>query len=399
MPRLPEATPAAIRQLLRRCLERNPKNRLHDIADARIIVEEVLAGRFDEPAAASDAVVSRPPSTWRIHAMWLTALIAVSAGVAIFSRSEVDRALAPTVPNRLAIQLPPEQTIAVGGNSLLSFAPDGESLVFGGTVDGRRMILRRKLAERHATPIAGTEDAEAPFHSPDGSWLGFVARGALMKVPIAGGVPIRLGEAHGAGGATWLPDGSIVVAPIYSDGLFRLASEGSAPDRLTTPDRAAGVLGHWWPELVPGTRWVLFTAFRTPVDKSRVGMVHLETREVRWLVDGGFFGRFVPTGHLLFVRGQRLYAQPFDPAEGKVSGVATPVVDDLAVEQTGGFAMLAVSRRGTLAYVAESLAHPARELVWLDRAGRPSPATGERRRYLSVSLAPDGRRVALTVHG
>ena len=394
---LPATTPPALRQLLRRCLERNPKNRLHDIADARIVIDDLLAGDNDErlPVAAPAA----PRRAGRLHLAWLGGLVVAIAGTALLVRGSGSRGAAPGEPQRLAIQLAENQELAIGGNALLTFSPDGRSLVFGASTNGRRALYRRELGQRHAQAIEGTEDGEAAFFSPDGSWLGFVARGQLLKVPAAGGRPLRIGEARGAGGATWLADGTIVVAPIYSDGLFRVSAEGGELKRLTAPDHDAGVLGHWWPEEVPGGRWVLFTAFRTPVDASRIGAVDLATGEIRWLVDGGFFGRYVATGHLLYAKGQRLYAVPFDPATATLRGAAATVLDDLLVEQTGGFAMLAVSRRGTLAYVSESLGHVPTELVWIDRRGVAAPAASERRRYLSVNLAPDGRRAALTVHG
>ena len=105
-----------------------------------------------------------------------------------------------------------------------------------------------------------------------------------MKVPVEGGTPLDLAGCQGAGGATWTADNTLIFAPIYSDGLFRVSAEGGESERLTTPDRDAGELGHWWPDVVPGGRWVLFTAFRTPVDRSRIGVLDLETGEAfcRW---------------------------------------------------------------------------------------------------------------------
>ncbi len=220
-----------------------------------------------------------------------------------------------------------------------------------------------------------------------------------MKVAAEGGRPFRIADRRGSSGATWLSDGTIVFAPSYSDGLYRGAVAGGTSERLTTPDSAGGELGHWWPDALPGERQVVFTAFRTPVDKSRIGILDLTTREVKWVVEGGFFARWVSTGHLLYALGQRLYALPFDPAKGVATGPAVAVVDDVLVSQTGGFAMAAVSSRGILAYVSESLGNPLREVVWLDRAGQATPAIGEKRRFLSASLSPDDRQVALTIQG
>jgi serine/threonine-protein kinase len=289
--------------------------------------------------------------------------------------------------------------MAIGGDSLMEFSPEGRTLVFCGVSGGRRSLFRRDLDAAKAAPITGTEDGQSPFISPDGRWIGFAAGGKLMKVEAGGGRPIQLAGAQGAGGATWLADNTIVFAPIYSEGLFRVSADGGEPQRLTTPDHAGGELGHWWPQPLPGERKVVFTAFRTPVDRSRVGVLDLASREVRWVVDGGFFGRYLPTGHLLFARGQRLFAIPFDPATATARGTASAVLDDLLMEQVGGNATLAVSSRGTLAYVTDSLGNPPRELAWLDRSGRAAPAVAEHRRFLSVDLAPDDRRAALTIQG
>ncbi|HVS62393.1 MAG TPA: protein kinase [Thermoanaerobaculia bacterium] len=400
---LPATTPPAIHRLLRRCLERNPKRRLHDIADARLVVEDVISGADVEERAAPGTAPLPPPRAGllhsRLHLAWLAGLVLASAATGLLvHRASRDREIARE-PQHLAIQLSYEQELAVGGNSLLAFTPDGRALVFGANIDGRRVLLHRELGSRAATEIPGTDDGEAPFFSPDGSQLGFIARGQLMKVAATGGRPARLAEARGAGGATWLADGSIVVTPIYSDGLFRVSAEGGSLDRLTTPDRAGGVLGHWWPRELPGGRWVIFTAFRTPVDTSRIGAVDLATGEIRWLIDGGFYGLYVPTGHLLYAKGQRLYAVPLDSTSATVLGSAVTVLDDLLVEQTGGIAMVAVSSLGTLAYVSESLGHAPKELVWIDRAGGVTPAAGERMNYVSASLSPDGRRAALSVQG
>jgi serine/threonine-protein kinase len=260
-------------------------------------------------------------------------------------------------------------------------------------------LFRRDFGRREAVAIPGTEGGDSPFLSPDGRWIGFVSGGAMMKVSADGGRPFRLADQSGAGGCAFVDVRTIVLAPIYSDGLFRVSADGGTPERLTTPDRAHGELGHWWPEPLPGGRHVVFTAFRTPVDRSRVGVLDLRTREVSWLVEGGFFGRYAPTGHLLYAKGQRLYAAPFDAASATVKGPAVAVLDDLLVSQTGGYAAYAVSSRGALAYVTESLGNPQSQLVWLDREGKAAPATTERRLYRSVSLSPDGTQAALTIQG
>ncbi len=390
----------AMTRIVEHCMEKKPEQRFQSMHDVAFYLE-TLSGVSTTSAPTTPLKASR--SGVKHWIPWVISLLAITGAVIWM---QMQRSSTPgsantgsRKPQRFAVQLSATQELAIGGNSLLRFSPDGGSLVFSGNVDGRKALFRRDLDKGEAVEIAGTEDGEAVFFSPDGRWLGFAARGQLMKVPIEGGRPIRLGEARGAGGATWLADGTIVHAPIYSDGLFRVAAEGGAAERLTTPDRASGVLGHWWPQELPGGRWIIFTAFRTPVDTSRVGAIDLQTREVRWLVEGGFFGRYVSSGHLVYAKGQRLYALPFDATSVKVTGSAVPVLDDLLVEQTGGCAMFAISNRGTLAYVTESIGRAPNELVWIDRTGRSTPAINERHRFLSTSLSPDGQRAALTLLG
>ena len=394
---LPAGTPSALRQLLRRCLERNPKNRLHDIADARIAIEDLLAGadELDGPAAGLELPAVPRPNLSAV--LWAAAVVLVAGAAGLMGHLAGARRAAPPEPMRLSIVLAPSQELVTGSDSILSFAPDGRSLLMTALEAGRQMIVRRSFGEDDARAIPGTEDGDAAFFSPDGRWIGFFAGGQLLKVPVEGGRPFKLGDSRGAGGAAWLSDGTLVVAPVYSDGLFRVSERGGELERLTTPDRSTGELGHWWPDPLPGKGKVVFTAFRTPVDRSRIGVLDLATREVRWVIEGGFFSRYVAGGHLLYAKGQRLFAVPFDPETATVTGPAVEVVDDLRVSQTSGTAMVAVSSRGTLAYVSESQGNPMRELVWFDRTGREQPAASQQRRFLSVSLSPDGRRAAVTI--
>jgi eukaryotic-like serine/threonine-protein kinase len=216
---LPAATPPALRQLLRRCLERNPKNRLHDIADARLVLDDLIAGRTGDEAREAVAVPARRTAT--STAAWVAALLLVGAAAGFAGWQARPRGAGPAEPLRLSIQLAAEQEILVGGNSILAFSPDGGSLVFAGRSGGRQTLFRRDLGGAVAVPIPGTDGADGPFISPDGQWIGFVSGGNLMKVAAEGGRPFRISDWRGSSGAMWLPDGTIVFAPSYSDGLYR----------------------------------------------------------------------------------------------------------------------------------------------------------------------------------
>jgi serine/threonine-protein kinase len=300
---------------------------------------------------------------------------------------------------RLSIALAPNQHLAADEGNVSAFSPDGSSLVIPVVEDGHPWLVRRRLDDGTTERIEGTRDGGSPFFSPDGQWLGFISDESLMKVPAEGGRPFELSDQRGAAGAAWTRDGHIIFAPVYSEGLFRIAAEGGVRERLTTPDREGGELGHWWPQLLPGERQVLFTAFRSPVDTSRVGVLSLDTGEVRYLVEGGFFGRYVPSGHLLYGSGGRLFAAPFDPDRAVLTGPAKSVLDDVFVSPTNGTASFDVSVDGTLAWVPGSVADPPREAVWVDREGRTEPAIPESRRYRGLSLSPDGRHIATAILG
>ena len=379
--------------VLGRCLEKDPRKRFRDIGDVRMEIERVRAGG---PAATAEAAVPRP----RAHRVGLLlGLLAAAAAGALLMRFLVPAAPGTMTSLRLSIPLAPSQKLATSDNALLAFSPDGSSIVVPVIDDGHQWIVRRRLDEPSTERIEGTEGGNAPFFSPDGTWLGFIAGGKLMKVAAEGGRPFVIADQQGAGGAAWGTDGRLVFAPIYSDGLFRVSAEGGEPERLTTPDRTRGELGHWWPQILPGGQTVLFTAFRSPADTSVIGVVSLQTGEVRDLVEGGFFARYAPSGHLLYVKGARLFAAPFDPDRAVVTGPAKSVLDDVFAPPTEALSMFDVSADGTLAWVPGSVADPPRELVWVDRDGRTRPAAPELLRYRGVSLSPDGRSLVTAILG
>ena len=356
-----------------------------------------LAGRVGDEARETAPPPARRNA--RATAAWVAALVAVGAAAALAGFLASRRGATPAEPLRLSIPLAPDQELLVGANSTLAFSPDGGSLVFTGRSGGRQSLFRRDLGRAR-----GRADSR---HRRRGLGL-LLSRRTLDRLRLGrsadegrlrGGAPVPARRTRGRRRLHLASRRHDRLRPGLLrrtlPGLGRRGKNGAPDDSRQGGGRA----GHWWPAPLPGERQVVFTAFRTPVDTSRIGVLDLATRKVKWVVEGGFFGRYVSTGHLLYARGQRLYAVPFDAATATVKGAAVAVLDDVLVSQTSGFAMAAVSSRGMLAYVAESLGNPLRELVWLDRTGRASPAIGERRRFLSASLSPDDRQIALTVLG
>src|SRR5439155_24202391 len=164
---------------------------------------------------------------------------------------------------------------------------------------------------------------------------GFAAEGKLRKVRVEGGAPIVLAEANWGGGS-WAPDGTIVYTPSYKSGLWRVSAGGGTAERLTTPDSAAGELAHWWPQFLPDGRHVVFTNFSTPIERAKIELLDLRTGERKVLLRGGVFGRYLPTGQLVYASGESMLAVPFDLRRLAVTGPAIPVPVDVAVVQSNG---------------------------------------------------------------
>ncbi len=391
--RLPAETPPGLRALLPRCLQKDPARRLHDIADARLEIEEALA----RPTAAAPSAIpaTRSPAPWRrLAGFWaigiLTGAVITLAFWHLWHRREPTR-----TPVRFSITLPADQRLG-GGLLRVEVSPDGRNVVYVARSRVTSQLYIRGLDEFGGRPLPGTEGGNSPFFSPNGKWVGFNAGGKLKKVSLEGGSPLVLCDA-GFGSGSWGPDDTVIFTPNVTMGLWQVAASGGTPQKLTEPDTSKGELGHWWPQILPGGKSVIFTAYSTPVEKARVAALTLKTGEIRTLVEGAVFGRYVSTGHLLFARGQRLLAVSLDLSRLEVKGPPVVVVEDVAVEPANGNSQLAVSENGTLAYVPASLLNPESVLVWVRRDGQEEVVSESRRAYGPPALSPDGERVAVLV--
>jgi DNA-binding winged helix-turn-helix (wHTH) protein len=210
------------------------------------------------------------------------------------------------------------------------FSPDGRQLVFAGLRGGHQQLWLRALDRPDATPIAGTEQAAAPFFSPDGRWIGFWSLGALWKVPVGGGAPVKICPSRLSYGASWATDDTIVFADEPDGGLRRVAAAGGAPQTLTTVDISKGEGSHRLPHVLPGASAVVFTILAVPNDPSlgtHVALLSLETGERRILFRDGADARYVATGHLVYIASRALMAVPFDLHSLRVTGNAVGLMN------------------------------------------------------------------------
>ena len=402
---LPNDTPAAARRLLRRSLQKEKERRLRDIGDARLELEDLLAGagRADGESDAASALGPRPAvAGWRRLAsrlIWLTAG-AVAAGAAFWNfaapKPTADR---PVV--RMGLPLPSGESVADGAAHAVALSPDGKQLAYVAAQAGRSQIYLRTVDHLEARPIPGTEGGHVPFFSPDGRWLGFFAatENQLKKVPLSGGAPLTLCDVALARGASWGADGTIVFARDGASGLDRVSAEGGRPESLTTLDSRRRESSHRFPEVLPNGEAVLFTAKTEdtgPWDDALIEAISLRTREHTVLLSGGTNPRYA-AGHLVYERAGALWAAPFDPVRLKVAGPSALVLDGVSSSAQSGSADFALSRDGSLVYVPGKLRGTDRRLVRVDRAGRTRPLVDARRAFLTLSLSPDGHRLALGI--
>ena len=387
---LPAEAPPAVRRLLRRCLERDPRNRLHDVADARLELSEGPRGAAgDLPTRAAG------PSRWRKVAAG-AALLVVGGLVGVATRGR--RAIPADSPAVRFTVVPPGS----GGRiQNLSLSQDGRRLVY--TLSSERRLLVHDLAAFESRPVAGTEGATAPFLSPDGDWIGFKQAGKVRKIALDGGDPVDICDLpENTPGLAWGPGGVILFSPAWTNvGLWRVSASGGPPEELTKPDRAKGESGHFWPDFLPDGRAALFTIFggKGLVD-SRVGLLDLETGRYETLFEGAA-PLYLHSGHILYYRGGVYRIVPFDGARRRVGGPEATVLptvrrlDSVGVDER----YVAFGGGGALAFVEDdsTLGAPLSRLTWVARDGRREDLPFEAYHDLDgLSLSPDGTRAAVS---
>ncbi len=392
-----EREPAALEvgrpldRIVRRSLAKDPDQRFQTARD----LKAALSWALEQPPPA------RPPQRRNLFWFVATAVLGVTALSAGWGWWRATRpAEHPLL--RLSVDL---GTDAVAGEFVpASISPDGTRLVYQvkGPA-GKPMLASRLLRDPKAVVLPGTEDGQDPFFSSDGQWVGFFADRKMKKISVQGGAPVVLCDAPDARGASWGPDGNIFVALNTQGGLSRLASGGGSPQPVTTLQGDG--LSHRWPQVLPGTDSVLFTLSSSTVafEDASIAAVSLKTGEIKTLMRGGYFGRYLPTsdtmGHLVYVHEGVLFGIPFDARKLALHGTPAPLLDDLAADPNSGAGQFAFSARpstpGILVYRSGKVSIQKWPVSWLDSSGKIQPLIQAPGTYLHPRFSPDGQRLAL----
>ena len=378
--------PAKVRRLLEACLQKDPKRRLKAIGDWRLPLTD------EQPQVTA-------PSRSRLGWVAAAALAVVSIGlgaVAWRATRPVARPLQPLV--RLDVDLGPD---AVAGQfTTTAISSDGMRLVFPAkSADGKPMLATRLLSETKTALLSGTDNGRDPFFSSDSQSIGFFAEGKMKKISVQGGAPTVLCDANNARGASWGEDGNIIVALNTVGALSRVPAEGGIPRPATN---LQGAFAHRWPQILPGGEAVLFTLFSTAVafEEASIAAVSLKTGEMKILVRGGYFGRYLPTsdatGHLVYIHEGVLFGLPFDPIRLELHGAALPLLEDVMGDPSSGAGQFSFSWNGTVAYRSGKVSAQDYPVWWLDKSGKTQPLIATPGFYLAPRFSPDGYRLALT---
>jgi eukaryotic-like serine/threonine-protein kinase len=380
---LPRSTGEKIRDLLRRCLQKDPNRRLHDIADARIEVDEAQTGHME-----GHVVPSGPQGTAQLvwfSALALVTVVVVATAVIVSARHPV-----PTAPEmRFEITAPPTTD-----PRSLAISPNGQKIAFVATTDGRSQLWLRSLDALVAQPLSGTDSAATPFWSPDSRSVGFFADGKLKRVDLDGGAVEAVATVRMGLGGAWNGDGTILFPQDLLTAIVRIPATGGEPVAVTRLEPPPRQLSHHYPLFLPDGRHFLYLVQGTPEARG-VYIGQLDGTETRRLLDAESEGNlqvpaaYASSGHLLFIRQGTLFAQNFDPVRLSLSGSPFAVAKQVRAVST--------STAGPIVYRTGVAASPQRQFMWVDRLGREIGKVGDSDGAISLnpSLSPDGRRVAV----
>ena len=391
-------TPPALDHAIRRCLAKDPEERWQTARDLQLELKW-MAESGSQSGVPSPVVSHRK---LRERGAWLAAAtLAIVALIAGLAWRRAARGSSSPSLIRLSAELPAGAIIDRFAGSDLALSPDGMRIILQQSdSSGNFQLVMRQFDQGEFLPLSGAERGYSPFFSPDSQWIAFFVRVGdarkLKKMPVQGGSPVALCDVPLVPrGASWGDDGNIVAA--FNDGstgLVRVSSGGGSPTVVTQLNKEKGETSHVWPQVLPGSQAVLFTAYAGGAgDDAQIDVVSVKTGERKTLQSGGRLGRYLPSGHLVYLKQNTLFAVPFDLGRLTVAGPPRPVLEDVSSNQAaeGDFDF---SSTGTLGYVSSKHSVFPYQIFWLDRTGQTKPLHTAQAMYENPRLSPDGNRLA-----
>jgi Tol biopolymer transport system component len=413
---LPASTPARVQWLLRRCLEKDPRRRLHDVGDARIELEEAMARPLD--GVSSGLIADRSPNRSRQIREWIAWAAGLAGITAAIGAYAITRGSGHVPP---AADAPAFHTSIVLPHDLRLSVNEDPSSRFALSADGRRLAIVaiepsgesklwvRPLGGLTAQPLAGTEGGNYPFWSADSRSIGFIAhpgsqdligvQSKLKRIDLESGQVRTIGDIGFNATCTWNRDDVVLFTPAGTAPIYRISADGGPAAPVTTLDTAQGDVLHTRPFFLPDGRHFLYSVVGSrkggATDPRAVYVGSLDANEPPTaLLGNGTNARFA-NGHLIFVRDGRLMAQPFNLERRQFEAGTSPAVLAEGVQDRGGGAAFSVAGNGAIAY--QAVVPVPMQLEWLDREGRRVGTLGGVADYSDVALSRDGSRAAVSM--
>jgi serine/threonine-protein kinase len=387
---LPPSTPAVLREVIARCLVRDPRRRLQAIGDARVLLEEAA-----DPSRAVVAAAPPPPHPGRLLLPWGIAVAAIAVAVWLATWRP-----AGTPPAASATSVRTEIVgISTSDSSNVAISPDGRQVIAYDSTPAQPRLLRRSLDSFDIQPVPGTDSGFNPFFSPDGQALAFFANQQLCVLDPNAVSRRCIAAAPGFASGSWGSGGTIVYSAVPAGdnahaGLWRVSAEGGEPTQLTTIDRAAGERRHVYPQVLPGGQRVLFTIVGE--QQMSLAVVAIAGGTPQRVLGDAVRGRYVRSGHVVYYQysGGRFSAVPFDLS--RMTPTGPPVAFDLAASTTGdAIPAFEISDTGTLLYSSGAQFGQDFTVDRVDSGGRLSTLIAERGSWTQPRVSPDGRSVLL----
>ena len=383
---LPKDTPETIRTLVERCVTKDLKRRLHDIADARIEIDDALSA---PPRTTATGPGGRFPRVW----LGLAGVGLIGAGALAGALATRSAAPEPTAQQVVRFTIP---VSGMPGSEKPEVSRDGRQIAFvASRPDGSRALWTQALDGGQPRELPGTAGAESPFWSPDGRALGFFADGALKRVDVAGGEPQRISTAGDTPNGTWSTSGVIVYAQRYV--LYQVPAAGGTPSIVANidPSRQENSLRH--PVFLPDGKRFLYVARSGRPENTSAYVGTLDGKAPTLLFTTRSAVRYAATDTLLYVRDDALVAQSFTADLQTRTGAPSSILASLDQNLLGPLDFFSVSDNGVLAY---RLPTPSRlQLTWVDRMGHVLSTIGEPADISNFRLSPDERHLALNERG
>jgi serine/threonine-protein kinase len=387
---LPTETPPGIRRLIARCLEKDARRRLRDIGDARLDLEEALAG--------SGPTSSPEPSRQPTSRVRIRPAVGVGIAAVAFASGVAAMALWPRTADAPVVQfaIHTADTEQLGDSPALAISPDGNLVPFVSVSNGIPRLNLRALDTTETRIVSGSEGAQQPFFSPDGQWVGFFADQTLRKAPVIGGAAVIVCGVNNPRGGSWAEDNTIIFGS-SNTGLLRVSAAGGTPAPLTPLKSPEG--SHRYPHVLPDGRAVVFAAGPSIASSSwpaHIEVLSLISDERRTLAQRGTYPKFVQ-GRLLYVNGGVLHAVVFDAKRLQTTGAAVALSEHLSQRAglNAGSVDFDVSRTGTAVYIESEPSTTS--FVWVDRTGTVTRLPLPPAPYGWFALSPDNTRLAYTL--